>query len=309
MGKAIDITGQKFNHWTVIERAANNSRGDAQWLCECDCENHTQAVVLGTNLRNGHSTSCGCAKKKAAAKVGHNNSKNLVGQIFGRLEVLEKSYSKNYKVYWKCRCLNDGNICEVSTDHLISGHTKSCGCLQKETASYDLIGKKFGFLEVIAKTDKRNSSGNIIWRCRCLRDGNECEVPGVRLTNGETKSCGCLTSFGEAKIIDILQQNNILYEREKSFVDFVNDNGNKYRYDFYLPNYNRLIEFDGIQHYSYRNSETSWNNQMNFEKTQESDRLKNQYALSHNIDLVRIPYWEKDNITLDMILGDKYLVK
>jgi len=41
---------------------------------------------------------------------------------------------------------------------------------------------------------------------------------------------------------------------------------------------------------------------------QQRDKEKNEYALSHNIPLVRIPYWERDNITLDMIMGDKYLI-
>lgn len=36
--------------------------------------------------------------------------------------------------------------------------------------------------------------------------------------------------------------------------------------------------------------------------------MKNEWAKEHNIPLVRIPYWERDKITLDMILGDKYLV-
>lgn len=36
--------------------------------------------------------------------------------------------------------------------------------------------------------------------------------------------------------------------------------------------------------------------------------MKNKYCLINNIPLVRIPYWERDNITLDIILGDKYLV-
>lgn len=39
------------------------------------------------------------------------------------------------------------------------------------------------------------------------------------------------------------------------------------------------------------------------------DKEKNQYAIEHNIPLVRIPYTERDNITLDMLLGDKYLIK
>jgi hypothetical protein len=39
------------------------------------------------------------------------------------------------------------------------------------------------------------------------------------------------------------------------------------------------------------------------------DLEKNQYALAHNIPLVRIPYTQRDNITLDMLLGPDYLVK
>ena len=45
------------------------------------------------------------------------------------------------------------------------------------------------------------------------------------------------------------------------------------------------------------------------ETTQKRDKVKNDYALTHNIPLVRIPYWERDNITLDMIMGDQYLIK
>ena len=44
-------------------------------------------------------------------------------------------------------------------------------------------------------------------------------------------------------------------------------------------------------------------------KRQGRDKLKNAYALSHNIPLVRIPYQERDNITLEMIMGDQYLVR
>lgn len=81
------------------------------------------------------------------------------------------------------------------------------------------------------------------------------------------------------------------------------------RYDFILyPNTDkiRLIEFDGEQHFK---SGNGWNTKERFNKTRASDNIKNEYALSHNIPLVRIPYTERDNITLDMLLGDKYLIK
>lgn len=45
------------------------------------------------------------------------------------------------------------------------------------------------------------------------------------------------------------------------------------------------------------------------ETIQKRDKVKNNYALTHNIPLVRIPYWERDNITLDMIMGNQYLIK
>ena len=42
---------------------------------------------------------------------------------------------------------------------------------------------------------------------------------------------------------------------------------------------------------------------------QKNDDLKNQYALSHNIPLVRIPYNKRDSMNLDDLLGSKYLIK
>ena len=73
------------------------------------------------------------------------------------------------------------------------------------------------------------------------------------------------------------------------------------RYDFVILKNNtpiRLIEFDGEQHYK---NIANWDS---LELQQKRDQVKNEYALSHNIPLVRIPYWERDNITLDMIMGD-----
>ena len=68
-----------------------------------------------------------------------------------------------------------------------------------------------------------------------------------------------------------------------------------------------MIEFDGEQHYNdYRGL---WNNINDpLAKRQKRDQEKNEYAKSHNIPLVRIPYWERDHITLDMLMGDKYLI-
>ena len=65
MGKFIDLTGKQFNNLVVLERVKNlKDKKRTYWLCECQCENKSKIVVEGYHLRSGHTTSCGCLKKK-----------------------------------------------------------------------------------------------------------------------------------------------------------------------------------------------------------------------------------------------------
>lgn len=83
-----------------------------------------------------------------------------------------------------------------------------------------------------------------MWLCKC-DCGNITKVLINNLLSKATQSCGCLkTSIGELNIETLLRENNIEYIKEKTFEDL-----GKLRFDFYLPTYQRLIEFDGIQHY------------------------------------------------------------
>ena len=61
---------------------------------------------------------------------------NLTGETFGRLYVLGRApIPYGHKTFWWCICLKDNNIKRVMGTSLISGNTKSCGCLRKEKAS------------------------------------------------------------------------------------------------------------------------------------------------------------------------------
>lgn len=63
MSKLIDLTGQRFGRLTVIERTTPKPGiTNARWLCKCDCGKET--TVLGTTLRRGESTSCGCYRSE-----------------------------------------------------------------------------------------------------------------------------------------------------------------------------------------------------------------------------------------------------
>lgn len=70
MGKFVDLTGQKFNLLTVVERAHNAKCGKTQWLCKCECGN--QVIVMGHDLKNGNTKSCGCYKNKIMSQGGGN---------------------------------------------------------------------------------------------------------------------------------------------------------------------------------------------------------------------------------------------
>lgn len=68
--KAIDLTGQKFGRLTVLNKAQSKKfpcgQAMSQYLCECDCGQ--QIVVLVSNLKSGHTKSCGCLQKQLVAE-------------------------------------------------------------------------------------------------------------------------------------------------------------------------------------------------------------------------------------------------
>lgn len=240
--------------------------------------------------------------------------KDLTNQKFNKLKVLYRNGSSGGKAVWHCLC-DCGNETDVIGQYLRNGTTKSCGCLQKERTAQvgrknaiNLTNQHFGFLTAINPTDKRQGS-NVIWHCKCSC-GNDTYVAASDLTHLKVQSCGCKSniSYGEREIEILLKNNHIKYKREISFPDLKTKDNGVPRFDFGIYQNNnlvRLIEFDGEQHFKDVQTE-KWG--ASFEKVKENDYIKNKYVKQNNIPLVRIPYWERNKITLDMILGNKYLI-
>ena len=95
----------------------------------------------------------------------------------------------------------------------------------------------------------------------------------------------------EQKVYDLLNKGHISFEREKVFKDCYNG---LYRYDFYLPELNTVLEINGSQHYTY--VKRFYKNKSEFLKAQERDRRKISYALARGLKIYCIPYWEIDKI-------------
>lgn len=118
MPKFVDLTGQRFGKLTVLERAPNIGKHTA-WKCKCDCGNIV--VKEGTNLKQGHTKSCGCDWPQ--------RPKDEVGNKYGLLTVLRYSHNDNHgNKWWVCKC-DCGKETVTNGCYLRNGDTRSCGCL------------------------------------------------------------------------------------------------------------------------------------------------------------------------------------
>ena len=108
--------------------------------------------------------------------------------------------------------------------------------------------------------------------------------------------CGCCKNHQhEEAIEEILNRYNIEFLREYRFLDCKDER--TLPFDFYIPNLNTCIEYDGEQHFKPvdfgRKGEE--HAEKSFKTQQKRDKIKTEYCKNNNIKLIRIPYWEFDN--------------
>lgn len=293
----IDLTDRQFDSLKVICRAEDKIMPSGQhapmWLCECECGN--KVTVLGSNLRNGTTTSCGCKNKR-----------DLVGKQFESLLVIKQvdnyvAPSGTQMRKWLCRC-DCGSYIEVIGNSLTSGHTKSCGCLmhRHKVSDEDMIGKVFDRLKVISRADSHKlPSGSVydMWNCEC-KCGNKTISFGRKLRKGTTRSCGCLRaehisvksrqSYSESWVCEYLDQNGFEYVQQKTYEGLFGVRGGLLSYDFSVKRSDGvyvLIECQGGQHYE---PVDFFGGEDQFKRQVEHDLRKRDYAKEHNIPLLEI---------------------
>ncbi len=111
---------------------------------------------------------------------------DLRGHRFGKLVVVCQAAHAGNKIRWCCRC-DCGNLTTVIASGLRTGKTQSCGCKRSDLA-VDMLGKTFGYLEVLEYSHTYDERRFWICACRC---GVLRTVDGGALRNGHTQSCGC----------------------------------------------------------------------------------------------------------------------
>lgn len=136
-----------------------------------------------------------------------------------------------------------------------------------------------------------NSHTPLKYICKHHKDKG---IQQMALTNAYKQYCPfCSIKKGEQKILSFLQLNNIEYEFQKSYDGLIGVKGGKLSYDFYLPKFNYLIEYQGEQH---EHPVEYFGGEKQFEIQQEHDKRKRMYANHYNINLLEVWYFDYNNI-------------
>lgn len=168
-----EYIGKEFGNWKVLAITETN-----RLYCICNKCNETRIIDI-EHIKNG--VKCTCNRRKPR--------NNLVGKQFGEWTVLEYTGDGT----WKCQCsCENKTIHNVKTNALITGKSKSCGCISNKKA--DLKGKVINSWEVLGYV------GDRMWRCKCSC-GRIKDVHAYTLTHNLSTNCGngihMLSKFGE----------------------------------------------------------------------------------------------------------------
>lgn len=159
-GKMKSAKGERHGRLTVIKdymKEISNGRKAHYALCRCDCGETIE--VLLASLRNGNTTSCGCAKVM-----------DLSGEQFGKLTVIGKYPERiDGRFMWKCRC-ECGNVVYAFTKDLRYGSKAHCGCGFKPDPQKMLAdrveGTRRGSLTRGTRSDNTSGRKGVSWNGR-----------------------------------------------------------------------------------------------------------------------------------------------
>lgn len=218
-----DMTG--WNMWehgfptsklTVLHQVddyiANDGKHYAQWLCECNCDNHTQIIARGCHIRNGKTYSCGCVNKDRIAQIGHDRHKtnkyklwledehglygigycaNTGREFYFDMDNYDQIKDYNWyddcgKGYHRVRACNLGDNTKILMHQLL--FDKSCDHEDKNAMN----NRKYN----IRKATHRENSMN----CK-TRKNNTSGVTGVTWHNGENKWIARINSSANHRIV------------------------------------------------------------------------------------------------------------
>ncbi len=254
-------------------------------LHKCLIDDYEWRVTPG-NILYGY----GCPKCAGNIKRTQKEYIEELSKINPNIEVQEEYINANTPILHKCKIHN------IQWFIMPSSALKGCGCIK---CGKEKISEKNKRTHEEYVEELKNVNPNII--CleayidsnttilhKCLIDGYEWKTIPSNILSGH--GCPkCNESKGEKQIGLWLNKYNIRYEKEKRFSDCCDIKS--LPFDFYLPDYNYCIEYDGEQHFK---PKEHFGGEEKFKIQQKHDNIKNEFCKNNGISLLRISY--KQNI-------------
>lgn len=245
----------------------------------------------------------GCPKCAGNARKTHSEYVQELKDINHYIEVLEEYRGANTRILHKCNI--DGYKWLSTPANILFGY--GCPECSRRRLSDRFSKTHEQYVRELSVTNPNievleeyvNSKTPILHKCKI--DGNEWKAAPGNILFGQ--GCPkCQSSKGEKRIAQWLQENNITYVQQKTFTECKDKK--VLPFDFYIPDHNLCIEYDGEQHFkpiNFSGKGDEWAlNQLSI--TQMHDNIKNQYCKDNNIRLLRIPYFKNIESELEHFL-------
>jgi len=288
------IKDAKMIHGDKYDYSLVNYKGTSTQI-KIICSKHGEFKQTPVNHLSGSGCyDCGnieSSKKRTKSTTQFiKDAKKLHGNKYDYSLVEYKSSTKKIKII----CPIHGEFKQKASNHLSGNGCNECGIVNMGKYHLKSInqfikdaklvhGEKYDYSLV----EYINGRTNI--KIICPIHGEFEQTPVNHLSRNGCPKCN--TSKGNFKISSILDNNNITYIDEHRYDDCRNTY--PLPFDFYLPYYNMCVEYDGKQHF---NIVEYFGGEKGFKQRQINDKTKNKYCKDNNIGLIRIPYWDFDNI-------------
>lgn len=169
----IDLSGQQFHHLTCIKY----SKEDCKWQCRCLCGNEMLATAI--NLKSGNTKSCGCQSGTLMRSAAIKKYENLIVNGLEFIEPTEMTDITGH-IVWKIKCVC-GKLFDRPASVIVSGHTKSCGCISNNLRSKSLGGTGNPYENASVYETIRASAAYVKWRTDAfIRANHICQGTGIK---------------------------------------------------------------------------------------------------------------------------------